>query len=134
VMLHVEYGHGRPETYAMPLAFAEEAEPHESMRTPGLVIANVSVTNVPERGTVGGAIYDATCSDQFGAALLRAMLTSGVAPGQLGALAGSALAPLRELPTDTFLVPRLVSAEQSNTSIVYSDRLMLKLFRVVEEG
>jgi len=38
-LLHVEYGHGAPETYFIPLAFAEDAEPHESMATPSPVIA-----------------------------------------------------------------------------------------------
>ena len=31
-------------------------------------------------------------------------------------------------------MPRLTSAEQTNSSIVYGDRLMLKIFRVIEEG
>jgi maltose alpha-D-glucosyltransferase/alpha-amylase len=31
-------------------------------------------------------------------------------------------------------VPRLTSAEQTNSSVVYGDRLMLKIFRVIEEG
>jgi maltose alpha-D-glucosyltransferase/alpha-amylase len=79
-------------------------------------------------------LYDALSSDAFGAALLRAMRQGSGGSGQHGALTGSALAALRELPPDTPLPPRLSALEQTNNSIVYGDRLMLKLFRVIEEG
>jgi maltose alpha-D-glucosyltransferase / alpha-amylase len=104
------------------------------MRIPSLVIAHVAVTDVPGRGTVGGVLYDALCSDAFGGALLRAMTQGGGGKGAHGVLTGSALAALREVPNDTPLVPRLTSAEQTNSSIVYGDKLMLKLFRAIEEG
>jgi maltose alpha-D-glucosyltransferase/alpha-amylase len=118
----------------MPLAFAEDAEPHESMRTPTLVIANLTIQDVPGRGTVTGVLYDALCSDAFGGALLRAMTQGAGGTGEHGKLTGSALAALRDVPPETPLVPRLTSAEQTNSSVVYGDRLMLKIFRVIEEG
>jgi maltose alpha-D-glucosyltransferase / alpha-amylase len=134
VLLQVEYAHGRPETYVMPVAFAEEAQPHESMRLPMLVIANVTLADVPGRGKVSGVLYDALCSDQFGAALLRAMTQGSGGTGEKGAFTGTALTALREVTPETPLIPRLTSAEQTNSSIVYGDRLMLKIFRVIEEG
>jgi maltose alpha-D-glucosyltransferase / alpha-amylase len=133
-LLHVEYAHGRPETYVVPLAFAEDASPQESMRLPSLVIAHVTLDQVPGRGQVTGVLYDALCSEQFGAALLRAMTQGSGGIGEHGVLAGTALAALRDLPADTPLVPRLQSAEQTNTSIVYGDKLMLKIFRAIEDG
>ena len=134
-LLHVEYAHGRPETYVIPIAFAEEmASPQESMRLPSLVIAHVTLDDVPGRGVVSGVLYDALSSDAFGAALLRAMREGAGGQGDHGSLTGSALPALREVPADTPLIPRLTSAEQTNTSIVYGDRFMLKVFRVIEEG
>ncbi|HSD90241.1 MAG TPA: maltose alpha-D-glucosyltransferase [Kofleriaceae bacterium] len=133
-LLYVEYAHGRPETYVIPLAFAEDAEPHESMRTPALVIANLTIHDVPGRGTTTGVLYDALCSDAFGGVLLRAMTQGEGGTGEHGKLTGGALAALLEIPPETPLVPRLASAEQTNSSIVYGDRLMLKIFRVIEEG
>jgi len=133
-LLYVEFAHGRPETYVLPLAFAEDAEPYESMRTPALVIANLTINDVPGRGTVTGVLYDALCADTFGAALLRAMTQGIGGTGEHGTLTGSALAALRDIPPETPLVPRLTSTEQTNSTIVYSDRLMLKIFRVIEEG
>ncbi|HEY5947955.1 MAG TPA: maltose alpha-D-glucosyltransferase [Kofleriaceae bacterium] len=134
VLLHVEYAHGRPETYVMPVAFAEDAQPQESMRMPSLVIANVTIADVPGRGHVSGVLYDALCSDAFGAALLRAMTQGTGGKGEHGALTGTALAALREVPAETPLIPRLTSADQTNSSILYGDKLMLKIFRVIEEG
>ncbi len=133
-MLKVEYAHGAPETYVIPLAFAEDSEPHESMRTPSLVIAHVTLTDVPERGTVSGVLYDAVSADSFGTTLLRAMVQGHGGTGEHGLLTGAALDVLREMAPDVPLVPRLQSAEQTNTSIVYGDKLMLKVFRVIEEG
>jgi maltose alpha-D-glucosyltransferase/alpha-amylase len=134
VLLQVDYAHGRSETYVMPVAFAEDAGPQESLRLPSLVIAHVDVANAPGRGHIGGVLYDALCSDQFGAALLRAMVQGVGGTGDKGSFTGNALAALREVPAETPLTPRLTSAEQTNSSIVYGDKLMLKILRVVEEG
>jgi maltose alpha-D-glucosyltransferase/alpha-amylase len=134
VLLHVEYAHGHPDTYVMPVAFAEDAKPQESMRLPTLVIANVTVEEVPGRGRVTGVLYDALVSEAFGAALLRAMSQGIRARGDHGEVVGTALPPLRDVPPDAALVPRLGSADQTNSSIVYGDRLILKIFRVIEEG
>jgi maltose alpha-D-glucosyltransferase/alpha-amylase len=133
-MLHIEYDHGSPETYVLPIAFAEDAEPHESMRTPGLVIARVVVTDVPERGTIHGVLYDALCADTFNAALLGAMTSGKGAIGRAGRLTGQAIAPLRDLVGDAPLVPRATSVDQSNSGVLYGDRFLLKLFRAIEDG
>jgi maltose alpha-D-glucosyltransferase/alpha-amylase len=104
------------------------------MRAPSLVIANVTLSDVPGRGHVSGVLYDALCADTFGAALLRAMTQGSGGKGLHGVLTGSALQALHDLPADTPLIPRLTNAEQTNSSIVYGDKLMLKIFRVIEEG
>jgi maltose alpha-D-glucosyltransferase/alpha-amylase len=133
-LMHVDYAHGAPETYVIPLAFAEDAEPTESLRAPSLVIANVTIEDVPNRGTVGGVLYDALCVEHFGSVLLSAVTQKTRGVGALGSLAGAALPAMHEVASETPLVPRLATAEQTNSSIVYGDRLMLKLFRVLEEG
>jgi maltose alpha-D-glucosyltransferase / alpha-amylase len=133
-LLKVEYAHGAPETYVIPLAFAEDSEPHESMRVPSQVIAHVTLTDVSERGTVTGVLYDALSSDVFASALLHSMSHGTGGKGERGQLVGTALQVLRDLPADASLVPRLSSAEQSNSSIMFGDKLMLKIFRAVEDG
>ncbi|HET7502071.1 MAG TPA: maltose alpha-D-glucosyltransferase, partial [Kofleriaceae bacterium] len=137
VLLRIEYDHGRPEIYAVPVAFVEDAEPHEPSRVQGAVIARVAISDVAERGVVNGVLYDALCSDAFNAALLGAMTGRSGAPraaGRGGRLAGDAFAALREVPADTPLVPRAMVADQSNSGVLYGDRFLLKLFRVIEEG
>jgi maltose alpha-D-glucosyltransferase/alpha-amylase len=133
-LLHVEYDHGRPETYVMPLAFGEDGEGGDPAHAPGVVIARVALSDVPERGMVHGVIYDALYSDAFTAALLAAM-TSGIeGVGRLGRLTGEAFAALREAAAGPPLAARAMSLEQSNTSVLYGDRFLLKLFRVIDEG
>jgi maltose alpha-D-glucosyltransferase / alpha-amylase len=132
-LLHIEYDHGPAETYVMPIAYAEDAEPHESLRTPGLVIARVVLTDVPERGMVHGMLYDALCAEPFNSALFAAMAVQRGATGRAGSLTGQALVALREA-NDPPLLARAMAADQSNNSIVYGDRFLLKLFRVLEDG
>jgi maltose alpha-D-glucosyltransferase/alpha-amylase len=134
VLLHIEYDHGRPETYVVPVAFAEENEPHESMRTPALVIAHTTVTDAPGRGTVSGVLYEALSGDTFNAALLRSTTHGIGAQGAHGRLEGTGFSVLRSVPADAVLVPRLLGAEQSNTAVIYGDKLLLKLLRAIEEG
>jgi maltose alpha-D-glucosyltransferase/alpha-amylase len=135
-LLGIEYDQGPAETYVVPIAFAEDAEPSESMRTPQLVIAQVAVANVPNRGDrpVTGVIYDALCADGFNTALMRAMTDGTGATGERGQLAGSAFTALREAGDVASLIPRATAADQSNSGVVYGDKLILKIFRAVEEG
>ncbi|HEX4454125.1 MAG TPA: maltose alpha-D-glucosyltransferase [Kofleriaceae bacterium] len=133
-LLRVEYELGPAETYVVPLAFAEDSEPAEANRAPGLVVAQVTIDGVTTRGTVTGVLYDALCNDAFNAALLEAMRTHQGAHGRAGDLGGDAFAALADLPADTPLAPRATAADQSNSGVVYGDKLMLKLFRVLEEG
>jgi maltose alpha-D-glucosyltransferase/alpha-amylase len=136
VLLAIEYDQGPSETYVVPIAFAEDAEPSESMRTAALVIANVSISSVPGRGEhpVTGVIYDALCSEQFNAALMRAMSGAGGANGARGQLTGDAFAALRDVGDFHTLVPRATAADQSNSGVVFGDKLMLKIFRAIEDG
>jgi maltose alpha-D-glucosyltransferase/alpha-amylase len=131
-LLHIEYDHGSPETYVLPIAFAEDAAPSESMRTPGQVIVRVVLTDVPERGTVQGVLYDALCADTFNAALYAAIQSRKGAVGRAGRLTGHALTP-EDVAGETPL-PRALAVDQSNSGVVYGDRFLLKLFRVIEDG
>ncbi|MBC7975825.1 MAG: maltose alpha-D-glucosyltransferase, partial [Myxococcales bacterium] len=86
VLLHIEYDHGPAETYVMPVAFAEDAEPQEPARTSAMVIARVALSDVPERGAVTGALYDALCSDAFNNLMLATMVSGATGTGRPGEL------------------------------------------------
>jgi maltose alpha-D-glucosyltransferase/alpha-amylase len=140
VLLQVEYDHGRPETYVVPIAFVEDSDGADPAHTglahsSGLVIARVALTDVAERGSTHGVLYDAVCSEAFCAALLGAMLGGGGATGRVGRLTGDALAALRDaIAAGVPLAARAMAVDQSNSSVLYGDRFLLKLFRVIEDG
>ncbi|MEO8840574.1 MAG: maltose alpha-D-glucosyltransferase [Kofleriaceae bacterium] len=119
VMLAIEYDRGAPETYVVPIAFTEGAEPN-------LVIANVAL-DMPARGHVSGVLYDAVCSDAFDQMLLGVLRGTATAK-----ITGTALAGLRGVEGP--LVARATSVDQTNSGIAYGDRFLLKLFRVLEDG
>ncbi|MDB4963548.1 MAG: alpha-amylase [Myxococcales bacterium] len=136
VLLHIDYDHGPAETYVVPVAFAEDAEPSETMRTPSQVIAHISIADVAGRGElpVTGVLYDALCAEGFNVTLLRAMTEGTGAVGQHGQLGGNAFAALTSYEAKSSLVPRATAADQSNSGVVYGDKFMLKMFRAIEEG
>ncbi|HET9988604.1 MAG TPA: putative maltokinase, partial [Kofleriaceae bacterium] len=123
-LLAIEYDRGAPVTYVLPIAFAEDSDPGERQ----LVIASVTL-EIPGRGNVTGVIYDALCSDAFDNALLAAMKTD-----HSGALVGRGLEALRGLPADANLAAHATTTDQTNSGVVYGDKFLLKLFRVLEEG
>ncbi|MFJ9895871.1 maltokinase [Streptomyces sp. NPDC091280] len=95
---------------------------HVSPRPPRAVIGRVR-----EGPLAGLTVYDAL-QDPRSAGLLLERLRH---PGAAG--------PLRfeadpKVPVPAGLVPRLLDAEQSNSSLVYGDRFILKVFRRIQPG
>jgi maltose alpha-D-glucosyltransferase / alpha-amylase len=146
VLLAVEYEQGTPETYVLPVAFAEDTDLADSPTRPPstAAIATLTVSNIPGReGPLTGTLYDAVFAESFATALLATMTSGKIGTGERGRVAGVAFAPLAQgqgqpgqgdQPADAPLVPRPLSADQSNTGIVYGGSYLLKLFRVIEEG
>ncbi len=75
-----------------------------------------------------GAVQDALQDDAF----CRALLTLTEVPTTQGQLAGRMATEVKDAAPS--LAVRRVSAEQSNSSIIYGDRLILKLFRRLQPG
>jgi maltose alpha-D-glucosyltransferase / alpha-amylase len=136
-IVRVEYVDGTPERYVVPLALAtgelaQEIEHHGSRA----LIARVTRTN--GKGRENGIIFDATASPDVCRELLTAMerrrrWRGGAGDGTVqggrtkafGRLAG-------DHPSD--LRPEIAPWEQSNTSVLFGDDLILKLFRRIDEG
>jgi len=127
-LVHVEYGDAEPDIYALPLAFATgtDAARMES-ESPGLVIARTEAAEAELRGV----LHDATVSTAFATALLDAIIHGRSFAGARSRIDCSPTPSLTELGIRdaTMLAPKLSAAEQSNTSIRFGDRLLLKLFR-----
>ena len=136
VLLRVEYVDGEPEVYALPLAFVPAGTAADTVRRdlPGALIADA-------REPAGdGVLYDGVYDRANQLALLDVIARRRRARAGHADLAGVQTQAFRGVvpwagQADT-TVPEstLLRSEQSNTSLVYGDRCILKLFRKPEAG
>ncbi len=130
--LQVEYVDGDTETYSLPLAFASGSEA-DGLRqhSPGRIIAELNVA-VPAQS---GILYDAFGSPDFCAALLEMIWRPRRVKASQGEIEAVRLPELRRIMGEsTPPNPSGARNEQSNSSVVFEDKLMLKLFRRLEPG
>ncbi|MDE1162970.1 MAG: maltose alpha-D-glucosyltransferase [Acidobacteriaceae bacterium] len=137
--VEVAYETGDSELYQLPLALADDGEA-EAIRAniPKAIIAQLT-----EDGS-HRVLYDASANAAFRDSLLRMILESPAGSAETAAShdAGTsnsvALSGTRSASLDAMAlaneVSRLGSAEQSNTSILYDDKAILKLFRRLRTG
>jgi maltose alpha-D-glucosyltransferase / alpha-amylase len=126
IFILVEYGDGPSETYSVPLVEVPSGSLFQS-EAPKLT---VQVEGKPV------VLQDALYNRSFMVFLLDAITNSKSFSGQHGtvrAVSTSALPALVQ-PSLQALQPSLMKAEQSNSSVVYGKKLVLKLFRRLEEG
>ncbi len=135
LLLRVEQSEGEPDTYALPVAFAEGRRAERLLASqPEAVLVRLRVEG--RGGTaIQGVLYDAMHDPAFGRALLEAVAKGRTFRGDSGEVVATA-APggAALLRAAAGLEPQLGRAEQSNSSLVYGDQLILKLFRKVEPG
>ncbi len=128
-LVEVRYKDGGQERYVLPLvARAEDGTERRGGRRERRAVARIS-------GARRGLLLDATFDDAFCLALLTSLESGRVLDAQHGKIrtrpAGDATrVELSDPP------PRVSrgSTDQSNTSIAYGDRYIMKLFRRVESG
>jgi maltose alpha-D-glucosyltransferase/alpha-amylase len=130
-LLDVEYLDGEPESYVLPLAVAEPDHAHRiELDLPGAVVARL------ERKGETGLLVDGLVDGRFCELLLDALAKKRRLRGGRGGVGARPTPTLRHVlrDADGTLQPQLFRAEQTNTSVVYGGRLILKVFRRSEEG
>ena len=130
-IVDAEFNRGNPEAFVVSLAYAtaEEAAAWPAGGGP----RPVARLAAPQEGV----LYDAAGLPAFGDALLR-FIEQGTSPvgsggGVLISRQGSTFEILRGPQTDP-LTPAAVLPGQTNRSLRYDDRLILKVYRRIEEG
>jgi maltose alpha-D-glucosyltransferase / alpha-amylase len=133
--VQVEYTEEDAERYLVPLSFAwgDRAQALRQAAAPS-ILADLHVS--AKNGARTGVIYDAVSDKDFCAALLDMVLRKKQVRGTHGDFTGTPGKLARETRqlTSAHLDVSSMHAEQTNSSIVYSDRFILKLFRQIEEG
>jgi len=128
-IVEAQYADGGRERYVLPLAMSSEHEAGAiEAHHPSVVLARIT-------GARKGALYDGLFDDGTCATLLASMQEERTLPMRDGVVHADNidLTPQRA-PADT-LVPITRSApDQSNTSVLFGRRLIMKIFRRVEEG
>jgi maltose alpha-D-glucosyltransferase/alpha-amylase len=127
-VLEIEYVEGEPDNYVLPLALADPVRAERlANEAPGTEIALL-----PD----GRVLYDAFVDPHTGSALLSLLDRGRRVEGKHGSVGGvrtSAYRTVRGSARDKLPVAP-IKAEQSNTSVIFGDRLILKLYRRVEPG
>ncbi len=133
--VEVMYGEGEPEVYVLPMTLVTADRALEIQQSfPQAVIARVKWKH--NGAALEGLLIDALYDRDFSKALLDAISRRRSFKGKTNeilAVPGKFFRALRG-STETALEPSMVRRDQSNTSIVYGDRLVLKIFRRLQEG
>ena len=124
LMLDVEYTDGEPERYLLPVAITQARRSDDVDRTSALIA----------RLRDSYLLYEPIADERFGNALLDLIGRRRRLKARHGLMNGSITRAFRELSDGNGLHPQILRAEQSNTAIVYGERLFLKLFRRLEPG
>jgi maltose alpha-D-glucosyltransferase/alpha-amylase len=122
----VDYADGEPETYLIPLAVTQSRRARDQETSKALAVI--------ARLNEGYLLYEPVGDAQFDAALLETIAKRRTVKGAHGEVTGIPTRAFRELRGAGDLQPQVLKSEQSNTAILYGDRLFLKLFRRLEPG
>jgi maltose alpha-D-glucosyltransferase / alpha-amylase len=130
-IVEIQFESGAPDLYLTPLAmaFGDAAEELQKV-APNAVIAPIV------SGGVSGLLHDGVFDNETCTALFSMIENGRELDGRNTRIFGVRSNIFRDVlgPTATPLPVRRGSAEQSNTSILYGDRFILKLFRHLEAG
>ncbi|HSA57489.1 MAG TPA: maltose alpha-D-glucosyltransferase [Gemmatimonadaceae bacterium] len=139
LLLEVTYQEGPPESYAVPVVFLTGEVAHRLRHEqPESVLIELMVRQGEDRAE--GVVCDGLVDPRFAEAAVHAMLRRRQIRGTMGVLAGSrtgavaADAALAASANGSLRPVRWLDQDQSNSSVNFADRFILKLFRRITEG
>ena len=129
VLAEIQYAEGGSDNYLLTLGllFGKAAEVLRE-ESPNAVITRV--TSLEGDGVLHEAIFNDTASE----ALLALISSSSEFPSRQGMIRGLPSSALPQLMGSEHVTARRGSAEQSNTSLLFGDKLIMKLFRRQQPG
>jgi len=131
LLIEPDYPSGPHEWYLLPIDYAEGEQALEIMeKNPQGIVSRLYVDDGY------GVLYDALFSERFQSLLLHLLRGRAKGTGTAGQVVGRPGALLRRLQGEqtASLSPRVLKAEQSNSSLLYGTTFFLKLYRKFEEG
>jgi maltose alpha-D-glucosyltransferase/alpha-amylase len=131
-LLSAEYAAGDSDVYILPLALAKGSEIETVLQE----YAGSAIARVGSGSDAEVLLFDAMAAKPFARALLDATAAGATFRGFQGELRVRATEAFSGLQGtgEGLLEPSLSRAEQSNTAIIFGDRLIFKLFRRPEAG
>jgi maltose alpha-D-glucosyltransferase/alpha-amylase len=136
-LIQVDYVEGDPDFYVLPLTVAMgEAAARMREGFPHPLLADLLVKARARDQGERGLLYDALYEKSFSALLLDLIWRHRRLRGAHGDIIAAPTLGFRHLQQaiEGPLEPSVLKVEQSNTSVVYSGLLILKLFRRTDEG
>jgi len=123
-IVEVDFNEGEPQIYQLPLGIANVRREQDQTR------------NVPviARLRDGAVLYEPMHEEDFANTLLETVARKRQWKANRGSMNGIPTRAFKQLRGDEKLDPHVLGAEQSNTAIIYGQRLFLKLFRRLEHG
>ena len=134
ILADVAYTDGDPELYLIPLTTMTTREAAPIIEAnPHAAIAQIAPSNGRRSE---GVLVDATLDPAFMTMLLEAIRSRKRLRGRTGELIGKPEKAFRSIVgrDQAALVPTPIRGEQSNSSIIFGDRAILKLYRVTQPG
>jgi maltose alpha-D-glucosyltransferase / alpha-amylase len=126
--VEVNYLDAPTETYAIPVKIASSEMAHSiKQNAPQAVIAHFARSD-------GAILCDAIWDTTFRSALFDVIARQHTLRAQAGQFVGFATAGLGSQELDSSARSHVLSAEQSNSSMLFDNKFFLKLYRKLEDG